>query len=176
MLKNTENSYGSITKLLHWVVAIMILSLLCAGYYMTDLPNSPDKFAIYDIHKETGFLLLIIMTIRVIWRLKQIAPNLPDSTPHWQKVAASLNIKVLCFLGLAQPISGVLMTLYGGHAINIFGLFIIPELTLNKKLSSLAREFHGAFAVLLITVISLHILAALYHHFIKKDNVLKRML
>ncbi len=176
MLKNTENSYGTIAKLLHWIIAAMIITLLSVGYYMTDLPNSPDKFKIYDYHKITGFTVLVLMIIRLVWRLCNQVPKDLDNIPHWQRIAADLNIKVLYFLGIAMPLSGILMTLYGGRSIDLLGLFTIKAFETNKKLSSLAWEFHEAFAVLLIALISLHILAALYHHFIRKDNIFKKML
>lgn len=173
MLRNTATSYGWLSRLLHWTVSIMIFILLGAGYYMT---SEPPKYDVYPIHKATGFVLLILVILRLTWRLRNISPELPSSTPHWQAVAANLNIKVLYVLMIAMPSSGILMSLYGGHPISIYGFFTIQAFEKNEKLSVLAKEFHGAFAVLLILAISLHVFAALYHHFIKKDNVLVRMI
>jgi len=173
MLRNTATSYGWLSRLLHWTVSIMIFILLGAGYYMT---SEPPKYDVYPIHKATGFVLLILVILRLTWRLNNTNPDLPSTTPHWQAVAANLNIKVLYALMLAQPISGILMSLYDGHAISVYGLFIIPAFVKNEKLSILAKEFHSAFAVLLILAITLHVLGGLYHHFIRKDNVLVRMI
>lgn len=176
MLKNTETSYSIISRILHWTVSIFIFTLLFVGYYMSDLPNSPEKFQIYGMHKAFGVLTFTLVIIRIIWRMNNILPKPVEGTAHWEEVASRLNFKVLYVLTVIMPLSGIFMSLYGGKAIDVFGLFIIPAFEINKKLSSLAKEFHGAFAVLLIVSLSMHISGALYHHFIKKDRTLKRII
>lgn len=175
MIGNTREAYGFISKLLHWIVAIAIITLISVGYYMSDLPISDQKYQIYSTHKAAGVCVLIFVIIRLVWRIMNIAPEMPKDTPQWQVIAADVNVKFLYFLMLCQPLSGIFMSLYGGHPINIFGLFAIPAFETKVKLASLAKEFHEAFSVLLIICISLHLLAALYHHIIRKDGLLKRM-
>jgi cytochrome b561 len=176
MLKNTKNSYGLIARILHWLIGIAILCMIGVGYYMSGLSFSPYKFELYDIHKATGFLLCILIIFRLIWRIYNIQPKTVENTPYWQEAAAKLNFKVLYVLTLAMPASGILMSLYGGYEINVFGIFTIPAFVKNAKYSGLAAEFHSAFAILIIMSVSLHILGALYHHFYKKDLTLIRMI
>lgn len=176
MLRNTITSYGLIAKVFHWSIGFVIIALLAVGYYMTNEPQSVSQYTFYPLHKAMGALVLMLVFLRLLWRLKNITPALSADTPHWQVTAANINTKFLYFLMFAMPLSGIFMSLYGGHNISIFNLFTIPAFTKNPKLSSLAGEFHEAFAVLLIISVSLHIIAAFYHHFIKKDDTLKRML
>jgi cytochrome b561 len=74
MLKNTLQSYGSVTKILHWTIALLIISLLGVGLYMTDMPDGDQKWYIYDVHKEIGMLVLTLVLIRVLWRLTNKNP------------------------------------------------------------------------------------------------------
>lgn len=176
MIKNTENSYGIIARILHWVIGASILSMLVVGYYMTSFATAPGKFELYGIHKATGFLLFLLIIFRLIWRIINIQPKPAENTPHWQESAAKLNFKVLYALSLAMPSSGILMSLYGGYPINVFGMFTIPAFTKIPKYSELAAEFHNAFAILIIISVSLHFMGAMYHHFYKKDRTLKRII
>ena len=176
MIKNTENSYGIISKLLHWTMSIVIITLICVGYYMSDLPASPEKFEIYGMHKATGVIILSLALIRIFWKYRNITPSLPENLPHWQAAASKINTGLLYFLMFLMPLSGLFMSLYSGYAVNVFGLFTIPAFERKERLATLAKEFHEAFAVILIVSISLHVAAALYHHFIRKDELLKRMI
>lgn len=176
MLKDTENSYSLISRLLHWVIAAATITILSVGFYMTDLPPSDDKYKIYGLHKACGVILLTLTLLRIIWRMWNSLPKTIENTPHWQDVASKLNYKLLYTLSLIMPISGICMSLYGGKSIDVFSLFTIEAFEKNARLSSLAREFHGAFAVLLVVSLSLHASAALYHHFFVKDKTLKRMI
>lgn len=176
MLYNTQKAYGWLSKFLHWTVGVSILIMLFAGYYMTDMPPSPEKFKFYGIHKAFGVTILILVIIRLIWRTQNVTPQKHPSIPNWQVIAAELNVKILYFLMAVMPLSGIFMSLYGGYPINFFNLFAIPAFEKNIKLSNLAKEFHEAFAVLLIIAVTLHLLASLYHHFIKKDDTLRKML
>jgi cytochrome b561 len=176
MIKNTENSYGIISILLHWIVSFALIALISAGFYMTSLEPSEDKFAIYRIHKATGVIVFALVLFRIIWRLKNITPKLPDSTPDWQKAASKINIRVLYFIMITMPSSGLLMSLFSGREVSVFGLFTIPSLDKKPKLASLFNEIHDGFAVLLIITVILHISAAFYHHLVRKDNVLRRII
>lgn len=176
MIKNTENSYGIIARILHWFIGVTILCMLVVGYYMAGLAPTPAKFELYGMHKATGFLLFLLIIFRLIWRIINIQPKPVENTPHWQEVAAKLNFKVLYVLTLAMPSSGIFMCLYGGYPINVFGMFTISAFTKNPKYSELAAEFHNAFAILIIISVSLHFMGAMYHHFYKKDRTLKRMI
>lgn len=178
MLKNTTNTYGSMAKFLHWLIALMVISLIGFGLYMTDLPNdNPVKFQIYGVHKAFGVIVFCLVLIRILWRWVNVAPSLSDDYPSWQKFASRVTHYGLYILMFTMPLSGILMSLYGGHAISIFGLFVIPAMTEGTtEISAISNSMHHMLVTAWLGILGLHIAAALYHHFILKDNILRRML
>lgn len=175
--KPGRDSYSAFDKLLHWLMAIMIVALWVVGTIMTDMPKGPDKFALYGNHKAVGFLVLVLAVIRVVWRHRAPAPPLPESMPAPQRVTARIAHILLYVLMLAMPISGMVMSGAGGHPIDLFGLAtLMPPVPESEALAGLAHQAHGALAWLLAVVVALHFLAALRHHFIAKNDVLRRML
>lgn len=176
-VKNTEISYGCVAKTLHWLIALGIISLLTVGLYMTGLEKGEFRGQVYGVHKATGILILVLVVVRIIWRNMNVQPKLPADIPAYQKFAAHFLHYNLYVLMLLIPLSGWTMSSAGGHPVSFYGLFTVPPLVgEDKELGGLAREAHWILAYIIIALISLHILAALYHHFIVKDEVLKRML
>lgn len=175
-LKNTENSYGLVTKIFHWLVALLIITLLVVGYIMTEMAPSDQKWQIYAVHKATGTIVFMLVCLRILWRLINIEVLLPKDIPSWQKFAAKTTYLILYFFMLLMPISGILMTLLSGYAIDLFGLFTIDGWDANKPLASTFRSIHVFSSFILAGFVVLHILAAWYHHLIRKDNVLMRMI
>ncbi|MDP4832240.1 MAG: cytochrome b [Rickettsiaceae bacterium] len=177
MIKNTENNYGIIAKLFHWLIAIAIVSLITVGFIMSDMPASPDKYELYGMHKASGVLVLMLVVLRVLWKLSNKVVQPPADLPNILKLAAKSGHFLLYAFMLLMPISGICMSYFGGHDISVFGLFMIPAAI--DKLPQIAGLFHqihvlGIWAF--ITVITLHVGAAFYHHFIRRDNVLMRMI
>jgi cytochrome b561 len=175
MLKNTQNSFGSVSRIFHWLMSIMIICLLCVGFYMSGLENSPGKFEIYGLHKSTGVVVLLLVLLRIVWRLMNITPNLLDTMPSWQVLGYKIGITAMYILMLGMPISGVLMSRFGGHDISVFGLFAIPAAEKNEAISYLAWNMHGIGAWAFVVFVTLHAGVAIYHHFINKDRLLMRM-
>ena len=104
MLKNTENNYGWPSKTFHWVIAILIFSLLALGLYMTSLPKeAANKFFYYRMHKAVGVVVMGLVVIRVLWRWGALTPLLPLSLPQWQKLAARSNHYALYGLMILMP-------------------------------------------------------------------------
>lgn len=175
-LSNTKSSYGIITKTLHWITALLVLALIAVGYMMESMPPSEQKWDLYAKHKATGVVLLSIILIRIIWRVINVRVQLPQDVPKWQKLAAHANHYILYFLLLLMPSSGILMSLLGGHDINMYGLFTIKSFEVNKELATIFHSTHVFTAIIISSFIALHFLAAMYHHFIRKDGVLMRMI
>jgi cytochrome b561 len=172
MLKNTLQSYGSVTKILHWTIALLIISLLGVGLYMTDMPDGDQKWYIYDVHKEIGMLVLTLVLIRVLWRLTNKNPELSVRLPHWQRTTANWTHYALYGFMIVMPLSGYLSSVFGNHPIDMFGFFTIPALAEGPNaVGGFTHFLHEQIPFILIAVITIHIFAALYHHF-----VLKRML
>ena len=176
MFKNTLITYGIGTRLLHWIMAALIIGLLAIGFYMTNIDKSDSKWYLYSLHKATGTLVLGLIVLRIIWRFSNIWPGLPDNTPKWQANLAHFNIFFLYCMMLLMPITGFFGSIVGGHDISFYGLFTIPAIANDKDTSKLLFEIHEIAPYFLIASIGLHLFAAFYHHFIMKDNVLLRMI
>lgn len=176
MIKNTENSYGSMTRILHWLMSIIIIIMIIVGFTMANLPPSDQKWQMYNAHKATGVIVLFLTTLRVLWVLTNIRVQVPFNLPSWQRMLARWNHNLLYVLMLVMPLSGALMSLLGGHDIDVYGLFTIKALGEYKNISKICWNIHVNTAILLVVTIVVHIIAALYHHFVRKDNVLMRMI
>ena len=175
MLKNTSTTYGSLTRYLHWTMGVVILGIIIAGFVMTSMENSDQKWFVYGTHKAFGVIILALIPLRLIWRLVNPQPALPKNTPAWQEKLANVNIMFLYVCMILMPLSGFIMSSFGGHPISIFGLFTIDPFFQKHALAGQSHEIHEVFAWAIAISVSLHIIGALYHHFVKKDNVLKRM-
>lgn len=173
--KNTENSFGMIAIALHWLMAVLIIGLLALGLYMTDLPISHEKLKLYGWHKEYGFLALALVIIRLCWRLINITPIL--AIPLWEKLIARAVHWAFYIILFGMPLTGWLITSAAGLPVSFFGLFVIPNIiSPNEEQRILFESIHEWLGYILIVLIVLHAGAALKHHFIDKDDILRRML
>jgi len=174
-LKNTTETYGVLAKLFHWVIALMLVGLVVAGLTFTSMDRGPERAQITLIHKSTGLLLLLLMTLRLLWKFANPTPADPPGTPAWQSLAARLVHWGLYAAVFFQLTLGILVS--GQRPIPFFGLFEIgPLLVENEEQHEFFEELHEAGWIIIATLVGVHVLAALYHHFVKKDDVLKRML
>lgn len=173
---NVKNEWGKVSIWFHWIMAFLIIGMLGVGVYMTGLPPSDTKWMLYGLHKTFGVILLILVLIRLIWRLSHSIPDLPPLSPlHY--FMAKVSPWVLYFLMLIMPLSGYVMSVAGGHPIAIFNWVTLPDLIgPNKPLAALANQTHGIAGNIFIVVLFFHFSAALYHHWILKNDILKRML
>ena len=176
MLKNTSSTYGSVTKFFHWIMGILIIGIVIAGFIMTRMDPSDTKWFVYGTHKAFGVIILSLIPLRIIWRFLNKHPALPKTVPNWQKTAANANILLLYILMVVMPLSGFIMSYYGGHPINMFGLFSIGTDLKNTELAKTAHFIHMNVSWVIAGSILLHIGAALYHYLILKDTVVQKML
>jgi cytochrome b561 len=176
-MKNVTNSYGLVAILLHWLMAVLIITMLSLGLYMTSLILSPQKLTLYGWHKALGVCVLLLAVLRVIWRLVHVMPVFPSSMPRWEKRAARATHLALYGFMFMLPLTGWLMSSASGFPVSFFGWFTLPTLIHpNKYLQSFFKMTHAYLAYALIALLCLHVMAALKHHFIDKDDILKRIL
>ncbi len=176
-IKNSGTRYGIISKTFHWMMALIIFTLFGIGLYMTDLPDTPDKFQLIFWHKSFGLLILFCVFLRLAWRFITPPPPLPGDMKGWQKFGAHASHYGLYMLMFAVPMLGWLMSSYAGFPPSFFKLFQMPDLVSPDKLRSKEfLEWHGTAAWALVILAVIHALAGLWHHFIRKDNVLKGMI
>lgn len=177
MLKNNPpTSYSPTGKFLHWVIAIIVITMLTVTYFLDDAPKEIQAFG-FMLHKSFGLTVLSLMILRIIWILYRGKPPLPATIPLWEKALSRIVQYSFYVLVLAMPLSGWLMSTAANKAPNFFGLGTIPfpGVGVDKALSHLMKETHNTIAVVLWILVSLHVLGALKHHFIDKDNVLRSM-
>lgn len=176
-LKNTSTSYGSIARLLHWLIFLLVLIMIPLGYIMGDIPDKALRGEIVNVHKVTGVCILVLMLLRVLWAMRNTKPALPFQTPNWQRLSERY-LHFFLYLGLIiMPLSGLIGAVAAGKPPHVLGFNIELPIDANKSIAKLAFDrIHDPLAIILIALISIHILAALYHHFVKRDDILRRML
>ncbi|MGP4788385.1 cytochrome b [Psychrobacter sp. 1Y11] len=166
------NKWPMISRVFHWISALLLL-VTWALMFLYD--NTDDSLYI-GLHKAFGISLLFWMLARVISRLFVKAP--PSAPmPKWQDIIAKLTHFALYALLIAMPIAGLLMSVYGGRAVDVFGLFEIQVfVTPDRGLARTFNDWHTDIIwPLILAFTAAHILAALYHQFIKKDKLMKRI-
>lgn len=171
---DARQSYSGVAKAFHWTIVVLIALMLYGGWTAEDLPRE-ERLGVMQIHAGIGLVILILMAGRLAWRLGHPAPALPAGLPRWQAIASKATHHGLYFLVILQPLLGLLITTtskFNLQAFGILGLQVAP----NETLHELGETLHGLNAWLIAALIALHIAAALYHHFMRHDNVLKRML
>ncbi|WP_460757689.1 cytochrome b [Marinomonas epiphytica] len=176
--KNTEKQWGWLTITLHWLLAIVVIGLFALGWYMVDLSYYDPMYTLApQIHEAIGLLVLILMTIRIVWRILSKTPKPPPSNSHFINKASSFAHKTLYILSFAILLSGLLISFAGGQGIDIFDWFNLPgPKDFIENQATYAGDIHYYAAYALMGLVILHTLAALKHHFIDKDTTLKNML
>ena len=187
MLRNTETSYGSVAKFLHWLMALWVLAAYVVIIYLT-WGHTEGLIPGLNYHKVVGFTVLVPLVFRVIWRVINPAPRLPPGMPRWQVRISRLSHLLLYFFMFAMPVSGYLGN---GGGVD-YGIFQIPPF----MRTSLALWIFDALGItwqqwdvffdtfhyrivgpfIFSTLIIAHASAAIFHHVVQKDDVLRRML
>lgn len=175
--RNSEARWGSTAQLLHWSIALLIIGLVAVGLLMQELPNSLFKVKVYGWHKSTGLLVFVLVLIRLLWRLLDRRPPNPDDMPRWQQRLSSGAHGLLYVLMIGMPLSGWLYNSAANFPLRWFGLFSVPSLAApDPALKQLARQMHEYGFYVLAALFTLHVGAALHHHYVKRDATLTRML
>lgn len=175
MFKNTRTNYGSIAKFFHWSMAMLMVVIFVIGFTMINMSRSKVMFILYDLHKSTGLLLFVLVSFRLIWLRFNVKPQYPN-VAIWQKWLAIGNVYALYLLMVIMPVSGVLTSTLSNHSITFYYLFSLPALGNNVAASQFFTLVHEYAAYTLLAVFGLHVVGAMYHHFVLKDDVLRRML
>jgi cytochrome b561 len=177
MIRNTTASWGSAARWFHWILGIAIIGMLAYGWWMNHIPARPDRFFYRSIHADIGYLILLLMVLRLIWRGVNPTPALPSDTPSWQRFAARISHGALYAAVLLVTMLGWAHS--GAHTPNyasFFGLFNVPQFTSpDKAAAGFYEDWHIYMAYTLLALIVIHTAAAVWHHFIKRDRVAARM-
>ena len=176
-----QSIYPLAIRVLHWLMATIILSLIVVGVYMEGLADdAANKYAFYPWHKSFGVLVIILLVIRIGFRLGIAIPPLPETINKWEKTLAHLVHGGIYLLMAAVPISGYVMS--GSYekssGIDFFGLKLPDLVPKNEALFDIAHELHEILPFLLLALVILHIAGAIKHRFFdnEQSDVLPRML
>jgi cytochrome b561 len=169
--------YPATSKLLHWLVAISVLTTAPVAIAMVRVEKGALQDTLYSFHKSLGVLILILMLLRLINRLVVGAPIPDPGIAQWQKTLSSIVHTSLYVLLLAMPVVGYYANSVYGAPTPFFGLFELPPIAAkNETLATQLFTLHRWVGFLVIALVLMHVSAALYHYFIRHDNVLQRML
>ena len=185
-MTNSRTRYGTVAMSLHWLIAALVIANICLGLYFSGLNrDDPNLFALVQTHKSIGLTVLTLSVVRLAWRLVNPVPPLPPGMNAVTRFAAHASHFLLYFLIIAIPLSGWALVSASplGLPTMYFGLFEWPHIgflaDLTRAQKEPLRHDFGAMHVVLawsaIALVPIHILAALYHQFIRRDDVLKRM-
>ncbi|SDK49922.1 cytochrome b561 [Methylophilus rhizosphaerae] len=194
---SSTQRYTKVAVILHWLIALAIIGMFALGWYMGGLPKDAPKQTEFDLfnwgiytwqmdepgsvrnlyfnlHKSLGFTLLWLILFRVYWRITHTPPAMLASYSAFERKLATATHHCLYLLMVAMPLSGVLMTLYSKFGLKWFGLDVFGGLD-NASLRDFFKESHELFANILLALFILHVVGALKHRFIDKDQTLSRM-
>lgn len=176
--RNSRERYGLVAIGLHWLVAFAVFALFALGLWMTELTYYHPWYQRGPaLHKSIGVLLFALMVVRLLWRLLNPPPAPLPSHPRFERMAARWVHALLYLLLFAVMLAGYLISTADGRPIEVFGLFALPAtLTSIPEQEDVAGEVHLFLAVTVIALALLHAGAALKHHFVDRDNTLRRML
>lgn len=189
--------YSKPAIILHWLVGVLILIMFAIGWFMAELPKDAPKTTTLDmfdlgvytmqfaeeitprtfyfnLHKSIGVTVLMLILVRIYVRFSHAIPAFPSTMKAWEIRVADLVHKGLYLLMVAMPLTGVIMSLNSKYGIKWFGIQLLGGVD-NKDMRELFAEVHEVIGFILITVIVLHIAAAIKHKVIDKDEVMQRM-
>lgn len=176
MIRNTPESFGLVSRILHWLVFVLFVLVIFGGLRLDDMPKGPEKLEIITMHKSVGVLILTLMLLRLVWRVSNPRPQPLSDDLKGNRISALVQM-LLFLLLIVQPVLGVLMSQAGGHPVAPFGLFELPTLVAeNESLGDMLHSIHARLWLVIIGILLIHIAGSLKQHFIQKNRTLIRMI
>lgn len=196
MMSDTQR-YNKVTIILHWLIGLALLCMFALGFWMSDLSKDLPKVATLDLfnwgihtltfsepltprayyfnlHKSVGITLFALIIFRMLWRMAYPGPTLPSTMKDWEKMLATATHKALYALMLVMPLSGLLMAVLSKYGVVWFGIPLVHGVD-NAIMRDVFKEAHELIGTVFLTIIVLHIAAAIKHKVVDKDNVMERM-
>jgi cytochrome b561 len=176
-IRNTTARWGAIAQLFHWVIVALIITQFVLINIEQGLPLGLHKLVALARHKSVGITILGLAILRIVWRLMNPTPALPNTLKPYERLLAHITHKSLYALLFIMPLTGWMMSSARNFPVSWFNLVQLPDLVSpNRALYETLHTTHAVLAWLLVGVAVLHVLAALKHHFVLKDDTLRRML
>ncbi len=177
-MQNTENGYGTVAIVMHWVVAVSFFALFGLGFWMVDLGYYDQWYKKGpDLHRSVGILLSMLVIARLIWRVKQVNPKPIATYSKLVRRSSHLMHITLYVLLFVIFVSGYFISTADGRGIDVFTWFTVPGFgELFDEQADIAGTIHKYVAYGTLALVALHAVAAFKHHFVDKDDTLRRML
>lgn len=175
--RNDSARWGAISQAFHWGIVAMILAQGMLALFFKEMRRGPETAVLLGAHKSLGMTILVIAALRLIWRWVNPVPDLPRTTRPHERVLARFSHAALYVLLFALPLSGWLGSSALGFPVRWFNLVTVPDpLGKDKALGHALYATHSMLALALGSILVLHVAAAVRHHWVLKDEVLRRML
>jgi cytochrome b561 len=197
-MNHDATHYTKTAKVLHWLIAIGIFFMFALGWYMSELPKDAPKQMAYDLfdlgiftwqsaeaisprnfyfnlHKSIGVTIFVLILFRILWRIGHKPPPLLANYKEFERKLAKWTHHFLYLLMVALPLSGLIMVIYGKYGVKWFGIDLFGGLD-SKPLRDAFKEVHEIIGLVILATLALHIIGALKHKFIDKDETLSRIL
>jgi len=176
-LRNTAERYGAVAQLLHWTIAALVLVQFALGVTAQDLPLGMERLIVLSRHKALGMTVFVLVLLRLAWRVFSPAPPPPADLRALPRRLAQGTHGLLYALLLLMPVMGWVSSSASNLTATWFALFAFPDLVdPDPDLAELAKDIHASLAWLLAAVLIVHVSAAVWHHAVRRDEVLWRML
>lgn len=178
MIRNSKMEWGTAAKFLHWASALIIIVLLSHGWWMTHMTPRPERLSNYAWHSALGYDLLALLLLRILWRWANPVPDLPNSLKAWERLAAQAGHLLLYVLMLAVSLTGwmVATTFRAPMTKDLLGISVPPFITgVEQATRRWIEESHMVLAYVLALIVAIHVVGALRHHYMKHNDVLRRM-
>jgi cytochrome b561 len=186
--------YTKTAVILHWLIALFLVVMFVLGWFMTDLPKEATKQSAFDLgimtwhtaeeisprtfyfnlHKSLGFTIFVLILVRIFWRITHKPPAMLTSYKAIERKLATGAHHLLYLLMFAIPVTGLIMTLYSKYGLKWFGVTVFSGLD-NSAIRDVFESAHEIVGIILLAVLAVHVIGALKHKFIDKDETLKRM-
>lgn len=174
---NTQQRYGTLSIALHWGMLVLMVAVYACIELREFFPKGSDpREALKAWHFMLGLSVLALVLVRLVARLNQPTPEITPTPAAWQQLLAKIVHVILYAFMLGMPIAGWVMLSAAGKPIPFFGLELPALISENKDLAKQIKELHAEVGELGYFLIGLHAAAALFHHYVLKDNTLTRML
>jgi cytochrome b561 len=176
-IRNTRENYGLIAKILHWLIAVIMIGLIGVGWYMVRLSDEDVLYwRLLDLHEAAGLSLFILWPVKVVWMAFSPNPKFLPTLAAWELGIAGAVRWLFIVAIVVIPLSGFLFVATNGEAIRLYDLITIPDIgEVAKGTRDWLSDIHYYASYSCAALIVIHILAALKHHFIDADATLRRM-
>lgn len=175
-MRGSELRYSNVAIALHWVVAMLVVVQVAWGWGMQEIPKQPPgvRAGAFNVHKSIGLTILLLMLVRLGWRIRHSPPPLP-AMPRWQSALARGNHALLYVALFVMPVAGYLGSVFSGYPVKAFGVTLPAWGWRDESIKSAMSAVHLVTSWVLVAAIALHVGAALKHALVDRDGLLRRM-